>query len=240
MFPYNQIFFTMKFLITVILFYIVTTSTIHAQNDYSKWSVRLSATNILTNESDPIEGGDLSMGNTFGFEVGVKYFFSKNIATELTIGDSNHNTKIQYNDFDQHRYDIGDVHMVPLNLIFQYHFILNDFRPYFGAGINYSFFYVNENEIDGGVHGGTFDSTFGFALQGGIIYDISNRWFVNFDLKQMFISTDMITYEGSCTTLEKSIQTKTAVPCPDFEVEEVKNKVTINPLSIGLGIGFKF
>ena len=231
----------MKFLTTVILFYIVTTSTIQAQNDdYSKWSIRLSATNVLTNESDQIEEGDLSMGNTFGFEVGVKYFFNKNIATELTIGDSNHNTKIQYNDFDQHRYDIGDVYMVPLNLIFQYHFILKDFRPYFGVGINYTFFYVKEKELIGGVYGGEFDSTFGFALQGGVIYDINNRWFVNFDLKQMFISTDMTTYHGWCETPAKSTYAKIAIPCSDYNVEDVVNKVGINPLSIGVGIGFKF
>jgi len=231
----------MKTLLTTLLFFTFTISNLMAQNDdYSKWSVRLNATNVLTNESDPIEGGDLVMSNTFGFEVGVKYFFSKNIATELTIGGSNHDSKIQYSDFDQHRYDIGDVYMVPLNLIFQYHFILNDFRPYFGAGINYTFFYVKEKELIGGVYGGEFDSTFGFALQGGVIYDISNNWFVNFDIKQMFISTDLTTYHGWCETPAKSTYAKIAIPCPDYNVEDVVNKVDINPLSIGVGIGFKF
>ena len=231
----------MKTLFTTLFFFIFTFSNLMAQNDdYSKWSVRLNATDTFTNESDPIEGGDLVMGNGFGFEAGVKYFFNKNLATEFSLGNSKHTTKIQYADFEQHRYPIGDVYMVPLNLIFQYHFILNDFRPYLGVGVNYTFFYVDEEEITGGVHGGKFDSSIGFTLQGGLIYDISNRWFVNFDLKQMFISTDMTTYHGWCGTPEKSTFTKVAVPCPDYNVEDVVNKVTINPLSIGLGIGFKF
>jgi len=231
----------MKTLFTTLLFFLFTLSNLMAQSDdYSKWSIRLNVTNTFTNESDPIEGGDLEMGNAFGFEAGIKYFFNKNIATELTFWGSNHDTKIQYNDFDQHRYDIGDVYMVPLNLIFQYHFILNNFRPYLGAGVNYSFFYVNEEEIIGGVHGAEFDSAFGFAIQGGVIYDINKRWFVDFDIKQMFISTDMTTYHGWCGTPAKSTYTKVTVPCPDYNVEDVVNKVDINPLSIGVGIGFKF
>jgi len=232
----------MKTLSTTLLLFILTVSLINAQNDNnSKWSVRLNAINVLTNENDPIRDADLVMSNAFGFEIGVKYFFNKNIATEFSFGCSNHETKIQYNDFEQHRYDIGDVRIIPLNLNFQYHFILNNFRPYIGAGVNYTSFIADvDNDLIGGVHGGEFDSTVGFTLQGGIIYDISNRWFVNIDIKQMFISTDMTTYHGWCGTPEKSTNTKVMVPCPDYNVEEVKTKVDINPLSIGLGIGYKF
>jgi len=59
---------------------------------------------------------------------------------------------------------------------------------------------VKGEELLGGVDGGEFDSTFGFALQGGIDYEINNRWFVNFDIKQKFISTDMTIYHGWCGT----------------------------------------
>ncbi len=231
----------MKTQFNTLLLFILTVSTIYAQNNNtSKWSLQLNATNILINESDPIEGGDLVMGNAFGFEIGVKYFFTKNISTNFSLGYSNHETKIQYSDFEQHRYPIGDVIMVPLNLSFQYYFILNDFRPYVGVGINYTHFYVKEEELIGGVNGAEFDSTLGFALQGGVIYDINKKWFVNFDIKQMFISTDMTTYHGWCGTPAKSTYTKVAVPCPDYNVEDVVNKVDLNPLSFGLGIGYKF
>ncbi len=92
-------------------------------------------------------------------------------------------------------------------------------------------------ELLGGVDGGEFDSTFGFALQGGIDYEINNRWFFNFDIKQKFISTDMTIYHGWCGTPSKS---QMAIPCPDYNVEDVVEKVKINPLSFGLGIGFRF
>ncbi len=231
----------LKTLFKTLLLFILNVSAINAQNDsFSKWAVQLNATNILTNENDPIKGGDLVMGNAFGFEIGLNYFFTKNISTELSLGYSNHETKIQYSDFEQHRYSIGDVYMLPLNLNFQYHFILNNFQPYVGAGINYTHFYVKQEELIGGVNGAEFDSTFGFALQGGIIYDINKKWFVNFDIKQMFISTDMTTYHGWCGTPAKSTYTKVAIPCPDYNVKDVVNKVDINPLSLGLGIGYKF
>ncbi len=232
----------MKTLTTTLLFFVLTVSTINGQNkSYSKWSVQLNALSVLPNEGDPIEGADLTMSNSFGFELGINYFFNKNISTELSLGYSKHETKIQYSDWIQHRYySIGDVKLVPLNLNFQYHFILNNFRPYVGAGINYTHFYVKEKELIGGVYGAEFDSTFGFTLQGGINYDINNRWFVNFDVKQMFISTDMTTYHGWCGTPAKSTNTKMATPCPDYNVEDIVNKVDINPLSIGLGIGYKF
>jgi len=229
----------MKTLFATLLFLIFILSNLIAQNDnYSKWAVRLNALSVSPNEGDNIEGGDLVTSNEFGFEISIKYFLNKNISTELSLMNSNHETKIQYFDFDQHRYSIGDVNMVPLQLNFQYHFILNNFRPYLGAGINYTFFYTENEDIIGGVHGGEFDSTFGFALQGGITYDISNRWFVNFDIKQMFISTDMTTYHGWCG--DAAAKGLKAVPCPDYNVEDVVNKVDINPLSIGLGIGYVF
>lgn len=231
----------MKTQFKTLLLFILTVSTIYAQNDsFSKWSLQLNALHISPFESNPIEGGDLVMGNAFGFEIGLNYFFTENISTNFSLGYSNHETKIQYSDFEQHRYPIGDVIMVPLNLSFQYHFILNDFRPYVGAGINYTHFYVIEEELIGGVNGAEFDSTLGFALQGGVIYDINKKWFVNFDIKQMFISTDMTTYHGWCGTPAKSTSIKVAVPCPDYNVEDVVNKVDINPLSIGFGIGYKF
>ncbi len=55
----------------------------------------------------------------------------------------------------------------------------------------------------------------------------------------MFIFTDMTTYHGWCGTSEKSASTKVAVPCPHYNVEDVV-KVSINPLSHRLGIGYKF
>lgn len=231
----------MKPLSTTLLFFIITISTINAQNNnYSKWSVRLNAVNVLTSTSDAITDGEFVLGNSFGFEIGLKYFFTKNISTEFSLMNSKHKSKIQYFDFEQHRYSIGDVNIIPLNLNFQYNFILNDFHPYVGIGINYTFFYVKDEDIIGGVHGGEFDNALGFTLQGGIAYEINKHWFVNFDVKQMFISTDMTTYRGWCDTPEKNSQIKTAIPCPDYRVEEVKTKVNINPLSLGLGVGYTF
>jgi len=230
----------MKTLFPTLVLLIFTVSTINAQNDnYFDWSLRLSGLSVMPVESDGVEGRDLTMSNEFGFEIGLNYFFNKNISTELSLGSSSHETIIQYDDWEQHRYSIGDVRIIPIDLNFQYHFDLNKLKPYVGAGVNYTFFYVEEEMLAGGVNGGKFDNAFGFVLQGGIDYAINDKWYINLDLKKLFLSTEMTTYHGWCGD-EFAAKAIVAVPCPDYNVEEIVEKVDINPLSIGLGIGYKW
>ena len=156
------------------------------------------------------------MSNSFGFEMGINYFFNKNIVTQFALASSKHETIIQYSDFENHRYKIGDVMQIPLNLIFHYHLQLNKFKPFVGAGVNYTFFNVKEEVLIGGVYGGEFDNNFGFVFQGGIDYEINKNWFVNFNIKQIFLSTDMTVYTGWCDTPAKS---QLAVPCSDYFID---------------------
>ncbi len=232
----------MKTLFATLLFLIFTLSNLIAQNNnYSKWAVRLNALSVSPNEGDNIEEGDLTMTNVFGFEIGLNYYFNKNISVEFSLASSKHKAFLQYKGIEYvavYNYDIGDVMILPANLNFQYHFYFKKFKPYIGAGINYTSFIVKQdNDIIGGVRGGEFDDAFGFVIQGGINYDINNKWFINLDLKKLFLSTDMTTYHGWCGTPAKGM---VAIPCPDYNVEEIIEEVDINPLSIGLGIGYKF
>ncbi|MEN8125872.1 MAG: OmpW family outer membrane protein [Bacteroidota bacterium] len=230
----------MKTIFTTLLLFVFSLSSVYAQNDdYSKLTLKISGLRVVADENDNIEGKDLTISNDYGFEIGLNYFFNKNIAVEFSLASSKHKAVLQYNGIEYigGYYDIGKLTMVPINLNFQYYFYFNKFKPYLGAGINYSSFYVKDKELIGGVYGGKFDDAIGFILQGGINYDINKKWFVNLDLKKLFLTTDMTTYNGWCGTAAKGMAME---PCPDYNIEEVIEEVDINPLSLGLGIGYNF
>ena len=63
----------------------------------------------------------------------------------------------------------------------------------------------------------------GFAFQGGIDYDLNEKWFLNFDAKYILLKTD-VTVDASNLAAGLSIPAK----------------VDINPLLIGFGLGMRF
>lgn len=63
------------------------------------------------------------------------------------------------------------------------------------------------------------DDSFGFALQAGLDYALSGNWLFNFDVKKIFLSTD--------------VQTTVAGTNIDADV-------TIDPWIIGVGVGYRF
>ena len=112
--------------------------------------------------------------------------------------------------------NLGHVWLLPPTLTIQYHFNLNKFRPYVGAGANYTFFY---NADPGAVVNVEYKDSFGYALQLGFDYDLDDTWFLNFDAKYVGLSTDVTVDAGVAT---------------------VPASVDINPLLIGFGVGLKF
>ena len=63
------------------------------------------------------------------------------------------------------------------------------YRPYVGAGINYTIFY-NAKAPGGTVPAIAYEDNFGWALQTGIDIGINERWAINFDLKKAYLSSD--------------------------------------------------
>ena len=115
---------------------------------------------------------------------------------------------------------LGDVWLLPPTLNLQYHFYAGDLKPYLGAGVNYTIFY---NEDKGDVLDMNYDDSFGVSFQGGIDYFLNDKWFVNLDFKYLILSTDV----------EATLATE-----PGFI--RVPVDVDIDPLIIGLGVGFRF
>lgn len=221
------------FLVLLALF---TFSGIYAQNDNKqkeqdyKWQVRIRGLAIVPNESAEIGiiGGDAQISTAYVPELDFTYFFTKNFAAELILATAEHDVKTVASDISaiggptSTDIDLGSVWLLPPTLTAQYHLQVNDvFKPYIGAGINYTLFY---NEDEGPVVKGIeYDSAIGFALQGGFDLMISDRFFLNLDYKKLFLNTD-VTVDAS--NLAEGLK--------------IPADVDINPDIFAFGIGMKF
>ncbi len=148
-------------------------------------------------------------------ELDVSYFITDNIALELIAGTSKHNMKAVHTSGGD--IGIGSVRLLPPTLTAQYHFMPKErLSPYLGAGLNYTFFYdvsTPGNGIDS-VH---YDNHIGYALQAGVDYAITPNVYFNFDVKKIFLRTDVSVNGGAVTA-----------------------KAHIDPWLVGAGIGYKF
>ncbi|MEM1389895.1 MAG: OmpW family outer membrane protein [Pseudomonadota bacterium] len=200
----------------------------------SPWMVRGRIIGVL-----PDESGDLSVGDSplaggvdiedqYVPELDISYFFTDNIAAELILAVTPHDVSATNvtvpGALTDATVELGDVWLLPPTLTLQYHFDTGSaFKPYVGAGVNATFFF---NEDEGSVADSIdYDPSFGLALQAGFDYDIDGvpgGWAFNADVKKIWINTDVEV---------------------DFTMAlgaTVDADVDINPLVVGVGLGYRF
>ncbi len=195
--------------------------------DKGDWLVRLRGIGIIpTAESGGIAPDLLTSGlepqNAVVPELDITYMASANIGVELILATSPH-------DLDATGAIAGigkaaETMLLPPTLLLQYHFDTGSgFRPYVGAGLNYTITYL-EN-ADGSLEavlGATSvkaDNSLGWAIQAGADYHINDRWFINLDVKYIDMGVDMeLNSLGTVRNLE----------------------VDINPIVVGIGFGYRF
>ncbi len=173
------------------------------------WMVRARAVSLNSANTDST-GLGLSINNKWIPEVDISYFLSKNLAVELilTVPQSHTLTSTALGK------DIGTVEHLPPTLLVQYHFDGNGgAKPYIGAGINYTRF--TKTDILGGAATLNKDS-WGGALQVGVDIPLSKGMYLNFDLKKVYIKSDV--YVGTANA-------------GDFKVD---------PVLFGIGLGWRF
>ena len=141
-------------------------------------------------------------------ELDFTYMLTNNIGAELILGTSKH-------DITAGGAKIGSVKVLPPTLTLQYHFNPEgQFRPYAGAGINYTRFYGFKD--DSGLGLSIKKNSFGPALQVGIDMPLTKDVFLNLDMKKLWIKTKVQSNGNDVGTLD------------------------INPLVTSVGIGMKF
>jgi len=205
-----------------------------AQAEDNPWMVRARVISVMPDEAGALSvggtrlPGGVSIGDQYVPELDITYFFTRNLAAELILGVTPHKVKATNvtvpDALTNATIDLGDVWLLPPTLTLQYHF-RNDSRwkPYVGAGVNATFFF---NEDAGPVADGIdYDTSFGPALQVGFDYDLDGQpggWALNVDVKKVWINTDV------------TVDFTTALGA------KVNADVDINPLIIGVGLGYKF
>jgi outer membrane protein len=180
-----------------------------AQSAETPWLVRVRAVNIDPANKDTIAITDVSVNSKLIPEVDISYFFSPNLAAELIL------TYPQKHDVSStaHGGKIGTLKHLPPTLSLQYHFPNSTpFKPYVGAGLNYT----NFSSVDLPAGFTIERGSFGLALQAGVDYDLGNNMYLNLDIKKVQIRTDLSAGGTKLGTIK------------------------VDPTLIGVGIGWRF
>ncbi len=142
-------------------------------------------------------------------EFDVSYFFTKNIAAELVL------TYPQSVDIKINGVKQGTVKALPPSLLLQYHFTdLGAFKPYVGAGVNYTLFSKRNNILNGAAS--VDNSSTGFAAQVGFDYALTKAVSLNVDLKYAQIASNVMVGGAKI------------------------GKLNLNPTMFGVGVGYRF
>ncbi len=186
----------------------------------SPWQFRLRALGVVTNDSgsvDQIPGSDLSYSDTIVPELDITYYFTDNLAAELILGTTKANVNGEGAIGGLGK--IGEVWVLPPTLTLQYHFTnFGAFKPYVGAGVNYTIFYNQDG--NGALRDLDVENSFGAALQVGFDYMIDQHWGVNFDVKKLFLKPDF----------EATLADGTAI----------SGEAKLDPWLIGAGVTYRF
>ncbi|AYG58205.1 OmpW/AlkL family protein [Rhizobium jaguaris] len=189
-----------------------------AATSQSPWQIRLRALGVITRDSghvDGVAGSDLSYSNTVIPEFDISYFFNDNIAAELILGTTY--AKVHGSGSIAGLGEIGKTWLLPPTLTLQYHFTdFGAFRPYVGAGVNYTMFY---NQSGKSAQSLDVKNSFGVALQAGFDYMLDEHWGLNVDAKKIFLRPDFDANVGGA---------------------HVSGKANLDPWLIGAGVSYRF
>ena len=155
--------------------------------DQGDWIVRLRATYLKSANKDST-GLDLTINDKTLPELDITRFFTPQWATELVL------TYPQRQTLSAGGAPIGTLKHLPPVLGLQYHFTnLGGWRPYLGAGINWTHFSdVSFNAATTqALHPSIKNNSFGPALQAGFDVPVGGGWLLNADAKWVQLGTDV-------------------------------------------------
>ncbi|WP_430911540.1 OmpW/AlkL family protein [Methylobacterium sp. sgz302541] len=187
---------------------------------WSPWLVRVRALGVLPDPGArlsaagrPLTGAGVAITDSAIPELDISYFLTKNIAAELILGVTRHGIQGSGTLAGTR---IGTTWILPPTLTLQYHFDgFGRFKPYVGAGVNYSVFFGEKER--GGFNGFRLSSSVAPALQAGFDYMLDDHWGLNVDVKKLFLDTKVKLNAGV-----------------------IRGRVDIDPWIAGAGITYKF
>lgn len=184
-----------------------------AKEKAPKWKVRLRIIDAIPpSTSYKLTASDVKISSSVVPELDFSYYFNKFLAAELILGTTHHKVSVKSSTAST---ELGKIWLLPPTLNLQFHYPIKNFEPYVGAGINYTIFYGAKDEAASL----GYKNRAGFSTQLGFDYKIGKKFFLNFDMKKIFLKTD-VTIKGTPST--------------------VLSNVKVDPFVIGLGAGLQF
>lgn len=175
------------------------------------------STEILTT------GTEVTVDDAVVPEIDLTYMFNENWGLEVIAATSPHDLSTVNGALGGA--DAGEVWALPPTFTLQYHFgYKQSIDFYAGLGLNYTLFhsYDLSDDLEGlGVGDIDFDDSFGLAANLGADFKITDKWFINIDMKYIDINT----------TADLELATGGVLASVD---------VDINPWVVGIGGGFRF
>jgi outer membrane protein len=169
------------------------------------WLVRARAVYLDSSNGDSTPLA-LSINNKWLPEFDISYFFTPQIAAELVL------TVPQKQTLSASGTPIGSFKHLPPTLTLQYHFQAPGFKPYVGAGLNYT--RISSVDLPAGV---TVErNSFGPALQAGVDIPLAPHLSLNIDVKKVYIRTDVAAAGSTLGTFK------------------------VDPVLFGIGLGWRF
>ncbi len=157
--------------------------------------LRLGAAGVYpTDDSDNINGlpagSKVEADSAWSLGVTFTYMFTDNIGVGvLAAYPFEHDIKGQgtISSLDK----VGSTKHLPPTVTLQYYFN-NDtaFTPFLGAGVNYTHFF--DEDTKGALSGANLDidDSWGYALEGGVDYDINDKWMISGQVYYINIEPD--------------------------------------------------
>lgn len=185
------------------------------------WMVRIRAVHMdMANESNPIPALGVTANDTVHVsnktipEIDISYFFTPNWAAELVLTYPQRHTVSLVNNGTVT--PLGSFKHLPPVLTLQYHFSPGaSFQPYAGLGVNYT--NISSVKLAAGAQPLDLENnSVGLALNAGFDYKLDKSMYLNVDMKKVQLRSDVLA-NGSAVS-----------------------KVKVDPLLIGVGVGWRF
>ncbi len=190
-----------------------------AEDSYQSGTVllRARAIGVIPDERSTISpiGGAVDASNRVVPEVDITYFVTPNVGFELIAAVTKHSVAAKSTAAGN--VDLGSAWLLPPTLTAQYHFDAGSVKPYIGAGINYTTFFSTDLPKTGPVTAIKYGDSVGPALQIGVDIPTNDHWFINVDVKKVWLKTEVKLNGGA-----------------------INATVHLDPWIVGAGFGYRF
>lgn len=174
-------------------------------------SVSSSADDAITTAAGAATGLNVDVGSDVMPTLGFTYFLTDKLAVEAILGMTQHEIRAKGPGTDV---EVHETWVLPPVVTLQYRPLSSgSFSPYVGAGVNAMVFNGKDKngfEVD-------LDNSLGLALQAGADVALNEQWFLNADVKKVFVKTDAKINGGA-----------------------LKSEVQLDPWVVSIGLGRRF